>query len=148
MVRPTPSDRCPVCLSICPLSETLVHYGQTDGWIKMPLDTEVGLGPRHIVLDGDRVTEPIHENGHSSPSPHFSAHVYCDQTAGWIRMPLGTEIDLGPSDVVLDGNPALPTEGGTTAPTFRTVSIVAKRSPIPGTAELLSDLGRVQLASD
>jgi len=63
-------------------------------------------------------------------------------------MPIGTEIGLGPSDVVLDGNPALSTERGTTAPTFRTVSIVAKRSPISATAELLSDLGRVQLASD
>jgi len=26
---------------------------QTAGWIKMPLVTEVGLGPGHIVLDGD-----------------------------------------------------------------------------------------------
>ena len=26
---------------------------------------------------------------------HFSAHVYCGQTAGWIKMPLGTEVDLG-----------------------------------------------------
>jgi len=23
---------------------------------------------------------------------HFSAHVYCDQTAGWIKMPLGTKV--------------------------------------------------------
>jgi len=28
-------------------------YGQTVGWIKMPLGKEVGLGPGHIVLDGD-----------------------------------------------------------------------------------------------
>jgi len=28
---------------------------QTVGWIKMPLGREVGLGPGHIVLDGDRV---------------------------------------------------------------------------------------------
>ena len=33
--------------------------------------------------------------------PKFSAHVYCDQTAGW--MPLGTEVNLDPGDVVLDG---------------------------------------------
>jgi len=26
---------------------------QTDGWIKMPLGTAVGLGPGHIVLDGE-----------------------------------------------------------------------------------------------
>jgi len=27
--------------------------GQTAGWIKMPLGTEVDLGPGHILLDGD-----------------------------------------------------------------------------------------------
>jgi len=31
----------------------LVYRGQTPGWIKMPLGTEVGLGPGDIVLDGD-----------------------------------------------------------------------------------------------
>jgi len=30
-----------------------VYCGQTAGWIKMPLCTKVGLGPYHIVLDGD-----------------------------------------------------------------------------------------------
>jgi len=28
--------------------------GQTVGWIKMPLGKEVGLGPGHIVLDGNQ----------------------------------------------------------------------------------------------
>jgi len=41
--------------------------------------------------------------GHSSP-PLF-AHVYCCQTAGWIKMPLGMKVGLGPGDIVLDGNP-------------------------------------------
>ena len=31
----------------------------------------------------------------------FSAHVYCGQTAAWIKMPLGTEVDLGLRDIVL-----------------------------------------------
>ena len=47
-VRPMLWDRCPVCLSV-----TLVYCGQTVGWIKMTLGTEVGLGPGDIVLDGD-----------------------------------------------------------------------------------------------
>jgi len=38
--------------------------------------------------------------------PHFSAHVYYGQTAGWIRIPLGKEVGLGPRDVVLDGDPS------------------------------------------
>jgi len=32
---------------------TLVYCGQTVGWIRMRIVTEVGLGPGHIVLDGD-----------------------------------------------------------------------------------------------
>jgi len=63
--------------------------------------------------------------------------VYCGQAVGWIRMPLGMEVGLGPSDIVLDGDTAPPTERGTAAPTFRAMSIVAKRSPISSTAELL-----------
>jgi len=31
------------------------------------------------------------------------ADVYCGQTAGWIKMPLGMEENLGPGDVVLNG---------------------------------------------
>jgi len=48
--------------------------------------------------------------GPSSPpkrgtAPKFSTHVCCGQTAGRIKMPLGTELGLGPGDMVLDGNP-------------------------------------------
>jgi len=46
------SDHCPVCLSVCLLSVTFVHCGQTAGRIKMKLGMQVGLGPGHIVLDG------------------------------------------------------------------------------------------------
>jgi len=43
-------------------------------------------------------------------------------------MPLGIEVGLGPCDIVLDRDPAPnPTEWGTAAPTFRPMSIVAKR---------------------
>jgi len=54
-----------------------------------------------------------------------------------IKMPLGTEVGLGPGDIVLDGNPA-PHGRGTAAPrpSFRPMSIVAKRSPISASAEL------------
>jgi len=51
--------------------------------------------------------------------------VYYRQTAGWIKMPLGTEVGLGPGHIVLDGDPAVPTERGTAAPTFLPTSIVA-----------------------
>ena len=56
-----------------------------------------------------------------------------------MKTTIGTEVGLVPCDIVLDGDPTelLPTERGTAAPTFRPMSIVAKRSPISATAELL-----------
>jgi len=54
----------------------------------------------------------------------FSGHVYCGQTAAWIKMPLGTEVDLGPGHFVLDGVPA-PAKGAQQPPYFRPMSIVA-----------------------
>jgi len=36
-------------------------------------------------------------------APQFSAHFYCGQTAGCIKMPLGMEIGLGPGHIVLEG---------------------------------------------
>jgi len=66
------------------------------------------------------------------------AHVYCGQTPGWIKMPLGVKVGLGPGHIVLhrDPAPSAPLKGGTT-PDFRTMPIVAKRSPILATAEQL-----------
>ena len=45
------------------------------GWIKVPLDTEVDLGPGHIVFDGAHL--PLPGKGHSSPLS--STYVYCGQ---------------------------------------------------------------------
>ena len=66
----------------------------------------VGLGPVDIVLDGD--TAPLPKKG---ADPQFSAHLYCGQTAGCIKMPLGMIIGFSPGDFVLDGDPA-PTPKG------------------------------------
>jgi len=65
-----------VCVSVCLSCITLVYCGQTVGWIKMRLGTEVGLGPGDIVLDGDPA--PPTERG--TAAAQFSAHVYCGQT--------------------------------------------------------------------
>ena len=40
----------------------------------------------------------------------FSVHVYCGQTAAWIKMPTGTEIGLGLRNIVFDVDPATPRE--------------------------------------
>jgi len=80
-------------------------------YTKMPLGMEVGLGPGDVVLDG--VAAPPKTN--TTP---FSAHVYCGQTAGWMKTPLGTEVDLGPGHIVLDGDPAPPAKGAQQPPLF------------------------------
>jgi len=104
-----------------------VYYGQTVGWIKEPLGTEVNLGIGNIVLGGDsappkRRTAPppifgpclLWPNGRP---PSDTAEllwlvlsdrclsvclsvtlVCCSQTVGWIRMPFGTEVGPGPDD--------------------------------------------------
>ena len=41
------------------LSVTLMNCGQMAGWIKIKLGVEVGLGPGHIVLDGDQLPSPM-----------------------------------------------------------------------------------------
>ena len=78
--------------------------------------------------------------GRSSPvkrhSPQFSAHVYCGQTAGWMKTPLGTEVDLGQGHIVLDGVPAPPREEHCSTPLFGPC-LLRPRSPISATAEFL-----------
>jgi len=70
----------------------------------MPLGTEIGRSPGHIVLDGDPA---LPKRGIAAPQ--LSAHVYCGQMAEWIRIP---------GDVLLDGDLAPPTERGKAAPHF------------------------------
>jgi len=50
----------------------------------------VRWGPSPLSLKKDR-------------APQFLAHVYCGQTAAWIKMPLGKEVDLSLYNIVLDG---------------------------------------------
>jgi len=56
---------------------------------------------------------------------------------GWIKMPLDTEVGLGPGHIVLDGTQLPPQKGTKQSPTFRPMFTVAKRSPISTTAELV-----------
>ena len=168
-VRPMLPDRCLSVLYV--LSVTPVYCDQTVWRIKMKLGTQVGLGPGHIVLDGNPVPllqrgrspwifgpyllrpngcrdqdatwygcrtqpmrlcvrwgprSPLPKRGGRSPSRKFSAHVYCGQTAGWIKMPLGTKVGLSPGDSVLGTQlPPPPTTGAQQTSSFRPMSIVA-----------------------
>ena len=53
---------------------------------------------------------------------HTHPRVYCGQTAGWIKIPLGMEVNVG-SGIVLDGVAASPKSAQPTS--FRFMSIVA-----------------------
>jgi len=65
-------------------------------------------------------------------------HSYsCGQTVGWIKVPLGEVVGLGPGHIVLDGDPVGTQPPTAATPHFRPMPIVAKRSPISATAELL-----------
>jgi len=80
------------------------------GWIKMALGMEVGLGPGHVVLDGDPA-EP----------PQCSAIFIVAKQLDASRCHL-----IRRRDIVLDGDPApAPLKGHT--PNFRPMSVVAKR---------------------
>ena len=61
----------------------------------MALGMEVGLGPAHIVLDGEPA--PLPQKGTEHP---IFGPFYCRQTAECIKMPLGMDVGLSPGDFV------------------------------------------------
>jgi len=75
------------------------------------------------------------EKGHTHPHP-ILAYVFCGQTVGWMKTPLGKEVDLGSGHIVLDGIQAL-RERGTAAPRLFGPCLLWPRSPISAAAEML-----------
>ena len=68
---------------------------------------------------------PLPQKGRS---PQFLDHVYCDQMAALIKMPLGTEVGFVLRDIVFDVDPATPRERAHAHPgNLWPMSIVAKR---------------------
>jgi len=114
-----------VCLSVLS-SVTLVYSGQTVRWINTKLVMQVDLGPGHTVLDGDPASPP--QKGGRAP-PQFSAHFYCDQTVGRIKIQDATWYGGRPQPRRLCVRwrpiPHSPKRGR--SPNFRHMSIVAKR---------------------
>jgi len=103
------SYRTVVSLSI--LSVCNVGVLWRNGWMDQD-ETWHGGMPRlwpHCVSWGP--SSP--ENGHCPP---FSAHVSCGQTAGCIKMPLGTEVGLGRGNIVLHGDSTPPQKKGAQQP--------------------------------
>jgi len=140
-----------VVLSV--LSVTLVYCGQTVGWIKMPLGTQIGLSPGDIVLDGD----PAASRKREQEPPIFGPCLlwpngWIDQDATWY----GDRPRLSQHCVRLGPSPPPRKKGAQQPPLFGPSAFVpkcvchlcikelltyllsvAKRSPISATAELL-----------
>ena len=125
-VRPMPSDRClsspvlAVCLSVC-VSVCNVRALWPNGWMDQDQTWRAGR-PRpwpHCVRWGP--SPPLPKGGGFTP---IFGHICCNQMAGWIKLPLGMEVGLGPGDIVLDGDPAPPKRAQ--PPIFGPCSTVAK----------------------
>ena len=108
---------------------------------------EVCFSPGDVVLDGD---QPHLLKKRWERSPQFSAHVYCGQTAGWMKMPLNTEVCLDPDDIVLDRDPAPPKNIEGTALIFSSCPLwqTAVCFRIPLGTEVGLSLGNIVLDGD
>ena len=127
-----------------------VNCGQiTSGWIKMKLGKDYGGRPRsrpHCVRRGPSSPERAQQ-----PPPIFDPCLFNSIVAKRLDRSrchlICTKVCLGPGDIVSDGDPAPPRKRmGTAAPTFRPMSVVAKRSPMSATVELLFKLSPKILA--
>jgi len=125
---------CLTCLSVC-LSVRLVYCGQTVRWIKMKLGMQVGLGPGHIVLDGDPSPSP--QRG--TVPPIFDPYLLWQN--GWMDQgstSYGGRSQSRPHCVRWGPAPSPPQKKGGAQPNFRPMSILAKWLPISAPVEHLS----------
>jgi len=88
--------------------------GPTAGWTKMPLRIKVGLGPGEFVFDRE---------GHSLTQ--FLTHVYCGQTAGWIKICHLVRSRPRPRRRCVRWGRSSPSLKGAQPPSFRPMPIVA-----------------------
>jgi len=92
---------CPVCLSVCLgayLSVCYVDVLWPNGWMDRDVNWQGDKPrPRRICVRRGPIPSPRRAGGR--------VHVYCGQTAGCMKMPLGMKADLSPGDFVFDGDP-------------------------------------------
>jgi len=102
------SDGCQSALSVCD-----VRALWQNRWTDQDETWHAGR-PRpwpHCVRWGPSSRPP------KGTTPQFSAHVYCGQTARWMKLILGMQVGLSEGDFVLNGNPVpCPKGGGAPSP--------------------------------
>ena len=108
-----------------------MYCGQTAGWMKMPLDTQLGLGPGHIVKDATQLPQ----KGNNSP-PIFSPCIVAKRVDG-STCHLIRRYRPRPRRNYVRWGPAPPK--GHISRIFGPC-LLWPRSPISATAELLFDL--------
>jgi len=97
-----PSSLLPKC-GQSPQFSSHVYCGQTAAWIQVPLGMEVGLGPGHIVLDGD--PGPLLKRGHT---PNFRPMFVVAKRLDGSRYGLLRWKTSARGNIVLDADLALP----------------------------------------
>jgi len=133
-VRPMLSDRCLSCLSVLSVCDIGVSW--PNGWTDQDetWHAGIGLGPGHIVLDGDPAHPP--QKGAQSP-PIFGPYLlwsngWMDQDATWY----GSRPQPRPHCVRRGPSSPPPRKGHSSRPLFGP-RLLWPRSPISATAELL-----------
>ena len=81
-----------VCLSLCNVG---VYW--PNGWMDQDATWSRENSSAQVILWCIGPTSSPKGAQH----PHFSTHVYCGQTARWIKMPLVVELGFGPGHIVL-----------------------------------------------
>jgi len=108
------TKRCTVsCLSSSPVCDSAAIFGP-NGWMHQD-KTWHAARPQpwsHCVRWGPSSPSPK-----GGEAPQFLAHTCCGQMAAGIKMPLGMEVGLSPSNFVLDWDPS-PKRGWSPCPIF------------------------------
>jgi len=97
--------------------------------MSLGMEVDPRLGPGEFVFDED----PAPSQRKAQPHPIFGPCLlwpngWIGQTAGWMKTPLGTKVDLGPGHIMLDGDPAPPRKGTAAFPFSAHVSCGHGRS--------------------
>ena len=77
-----------------------VFCAQTAGWIKMPLDMEVGNDQATLCYMGSQLPP---QNG---AEPPILGRCLLWPNGAWIKVPFVMDVGLGPGHIVIDGDPA------------------------------------------